>query len=284
MGATNEEKRRRGRQPRGYAEKLLARTQYAMVKSRSGLSDSKLDVEYARGKYGEKLSPAERAHVFEDAKNRGKPFLPDVIKRLSYDPRMNGISAISESPFWGLLDKPPTNRATAQRLVERCLKRLNLLRLPLTLEEKWLASAKAAETIRSSDAEEVAREQLERLVRDHPKSLDVIALIGALYREACLSFEPQLASYLGTRFWVLMQDFVAQEGLESLDGDLDMFAIYRIIYDRTETDAQRAMNPFGAERLPGSPIGLLLANDDPTVKELLSSIEYAQTTSGLGSD
>ncbi len=276
MGVSNDEKRNRGRPPRGYAEKLLARTQYAIVKSRSGLSDSKLDVEYARGKYGKKQSSADRAHVFEDAKNRGKPFPSDVIKRLSYDPRMNGIKAISESHFWGLLEKPPTNRATAQRLVEKCLKRLNLVRLPLGLEERWLSNMWRARSLESAaekltDEQDVAREQLERLIRVHPKSLDVIALLGALYREACLTFEPQSASYLGTRFWILIQDFLAQPGFESLDGDLDMFAIYRIIYDRTEADSRAGMNPFGLERLPGSPIGLLLSADDPEVEALLRS-------------
>lgn len=277
MGVSNDEKRNRGRPSRSYAEMLLARTQYAMVKSRSGLSDSKLDVEYARGKYGKKLSSADRTHVFEDAKNRGKPFPRDVINRLSYDPRMIGVKAVSESPFWALLEKPPTSRPAAQRLVEECLTRLNLVRLPLALEEKWLASAKGTEAIRSSDAEEVAREQLEKLIRNHPKNLDVIALLGALYREACLNFEPQLASYLGTRFWMLMQDFMVQDGFESLDGDLDMFAIYRIIYDRTEAGSQTAMNPFGPERLPGSSVGLLLAADAPEVEVLLRSHERSIT-------
>lgn len=276
MGVSNDEKRNRGRPPRGYAEKLLARTQYAMVKGRSGLSDSKLDVEYARGKYGKKLSSADRAHVFEDAKNRGKPFPGDVIKRLSHDPRMSGIKDISESPFWRLLENPPMSRGVAQRLVEQCLKRLNLVRLPLALEERWLSNMWRAQSLNSGkeqlpDERDVARERLEKLIHDHPKSLDVIALLGALYREACLSFEPESAGYLGMRFWMLMQDFLAQPGFESLDGDLDMFAIFRIIYDRAEADSRAGMNPFGLERLPGSPIGLLLSADDPEVEALLRS-------------
>jgi hypothetical protein len=174
------------------------------------------------------------------------------------------------------------SRPVAQKLVEKCLKRLNLVRLPLALEERWLSNMWAAKSLDAAkehlpDEQDVARDILEKLIHDHPGNLDVIALLGALYREACLSFEPQSASYLGTRFWMLMQDFLAQPGFESLDGDLDMFAIYRVIYDRTESDSRSGMTPFDLERLPGSPIGLLLAAEDPEVKELLRSVERTAT-------
>ncbi len=268
MSADDDEKRRPGKRPRGYAQKLLARTQYAMVKARSPLNDAQLDVQYALGEYGVRRSSTDRKQVFEHARMRGKPLPEDVVRELSKDPTMEGIQEISHSPFWILLEKPPTSRLAARNMVERCLKQLNLMRLPLALEKLWLFNMRRAGSDLSLDVEEVGCNQLEKLIRDNPYSLDVLALVGALFREACLNFDLQTANYLGRRFWTLMQDFVSQSGFESLDGDLDKFVIARIIYDRPETDAQSEFNPFGPERLPGNPIGLLFPADDPEAKAL----------------
>ncbi len=271
MSTDNEEKRGPGKQPRGYAQKLLARTQYVMVKARSPLNDAKLDVQYALGEYGVRLSSADRRQVFEHARKRGKPLPEDVVRELSKDSNMKGIQEISHSPFWALLEKPPTSRLAARRMVERCLKQLNLMRLPLALEKLWLFNMRRAGSALSLDVEEVGGDQLEKLIRGNPNSLNVLALVGSLFREACLNFDLQTANYLGRRFWALMQDFVSQPGFESLDGDFDSFAISRVIYDRTETDAQSEFDPFGQERLPGNPIGLLFPADDPAVMELQHS-------------
>ncbi len=271
--STDDEKRGPGKQPRGYAQKLLARTQYVMVKARSPLNDAKLDVQYALGEYGVRLSSADRRQVFEHARMRGKPLPEDVVRALSKDPNMEGIQEISHSPFWVLLEKPPTSRLAARKMVERCLKQLNLMRLPLALEKLWLFNMRRAGSALSLDVEEVGCEQLEKLIRDNPNSLNLLALVGALFREACLNFDLQTANYLGRRFLTLMQDFVSQPGFESLDGDLDSFAISCIIYDRTEADAQSEFNPFGPERLPGNPIGLLFPADDPEAKALLHSLK-----------
>jgi len=241
---------------------------------RHGWSVSELDIEYARNPDGSKRSTADRRHVFEHAKSRGKPLPEDVIERLESDPDMRGIRAMSDSTFWSLLKKPPSTLKAAQLFVDRCLKKLRLVRLPVGLEEEWLsrkwrAAKQLDANVQWREGDELVRDRIEQLAQQYSNNLDLTALLGALYREACLSFEPEAASYLGIRFWMLLEDFLAQPEFTSIDGDLLDFAVSRIIYDRDEAGAQRGFRLFDRERLPGSAIGLLLPEDDPDVKQLL---------------
>lgn len=272
--STDDLKRKRGHPPRAYAEKLRAKTVCEMAIARSGgRSVSWLDVEFARGADGKKRKPEDRRQVFEHAKNRGKPLPTDVINRLEEDPAMRGIKHVEESIFFPLLLNPPRTRRAVQQMVDKCLDKLKLVRLSPGLEEiwisrKWRAGKEADENIQWRDEGEIARERIEILAKENPKNLDLIALLGALYREACLTFEPEAATYLGIRFWMLLEDFLARPEFDAVSRELQDYAVNRIIFDRDDTEAQHGFRLFSKDRLPGSAIGLLLPTDDPDLLEV----------------
>lgn len=201
----------------------------------------------------------------------------DVVKRLAEVPGLALIKHLAASMFWPLLVKPPETRAAATRMVKCCLKRLNLVRLSVDQEEVWLArkwqqvlaADKKAEWL---EEDSHVRRRIENLLAQHPQNLDFVALLGALYREACLSFEPDAACYLGMRYWMLLEDFFSGPLFDAISGELCDYAVNRIIYDRDDGAARKPFCAHGSDRMPGKAVGLLLSADDPDTLELLGRI------------
>ncbi|WP_234086892.1 hypothetical protein [Azonexus sp. R2A61] len=198
----------------------------------------------------------------------------DVVKRLAEVPELALIKHLAASLFWPLLVNPPETRAAATRMVRRCLDRLNLVRLSVNQEEAWLARQwqqvlAADKKAEWQDEDSLIRRRIENLVAQHPQNLDFVALLGALYREACLSFEPDAACYLGMRFWMLLEDFLSGPLFAGISAELCDFSVNRIIYDRDDGEARKPFSTHNADRIPGKAIGLLLSADDPDALELL---------------
>lgn len=271
----NEYSRRLGRPPIPYAAKYLGKTEYAFVKAFFGKrSITSLDIEFARRQAGAKCTSADRTHVFEHARDRGTRLSMDVVNRLAGVPGLSLIKHLATSLFWPLLENPPETRGAATRMVKRCLKRLNLVRLSVDQEEAWLAKKRQQALVAEKKAEwenedRLVRRRIENLVAQHPQNLDMVALLGALYREACLSFEPDAASYLGMRFWMLLEDFFSAQLFDAISAELCDFAVNRIIYDRNDGEARKPFSPHSSDRMPGKAVGLLLSADDPNVLDLL---------------
>lgn len=273
----NAGKRRRGHPGRSYAARLLGRVEFAFVVASLGKrSVSSIDKEFARKQGGAKCSSADRTYVFEHARDRGTPLPMDIIKRLADVPDLALIKHFAPSTFWPLLINPPATRTAATRMIERCLERLNLVRLPVSLEEAWL-SRKRAQTIATEketdwqDEGRLVRRHIENLAAEHPQNLDMVALLGALYREACLAFEPDAACYLAMRFWMLLEDFFGGPQFDAISAELCDFAVNRVIYDRDETEAKKPFSASGPDRMPGKAVGLLISANDPDVLDLLAS-------------
>lgn len=285
---TNESSRRRGKPPTPYAAKWLGWTEYAFVIAVVGKrSITGLDVEFARMSDGSRCTSAERTHVFEHARDRGAPLPIDVIERLAEVPGLALIKHIAASSFWPLLVTPPATRTAAQRMVGRCLERLNLVRLSVEQEEAWLArkwqQAIAADTRKEwQDEDKLVRSQIENLAAEYQQNLDLVALLGALYREACLGFEPDAACYLGMRFWMLLEDFFSCTQFDAISGDLSDFAVNRIIYDRDEAEARKPFSTLGPDRMPGKAVGLLLSANDPDVLEFLGRTDRCSGNATVG--
>lgn len=266
---------RRGKPPTPHGKKWLGWTEFALVIAVFGKrSITSLDVEFARRQGGAKCTSADRTHVFEHARDRGTPLPMDVVKRLAEVPELALIKHLAASLFWPLLVNPPETRAAATRMVRRCLDRLNLVRLSVNQEEAWLARQwqqvlAADKKAEWQDEDSLIRRRIENLVAQHPQNLDFVALLGALYREACLSFEPDAACYLGMRFWMLLEDFLSGPLFAGISAELCDFSVNRIIYDRDDGEARKPFSTHNADRIPGKAIGLLLSADDPDALELL---------------
>lgn len=271
----NAGRRKRGNPGRPYAARLLGRVEFEFVFASLGKPKvARIDVEFSRKSDGSRCTSADRTYVFEHARDRGTPLPIDLIKRLGEVPKLALIKHFAPSTFWPLLINPPVTRTAATRMVERCLERLNLVRLPVGLEEAWL-SRKRAQTVAAEkmaewqDEDRLVRQRIENFAAAHPQNLDLVALLGALYREACLTFEADAACYLGMRFWILLEDFFCGPQFDAISAELCEFAVNRIIYDRDETQARKPFSAFGTDRLPGKAVGLLLSANDLDVLDLL---------------
>lgn len=270
---------KRGNPGRSYAENLLGRVEFAFVFGVLGPCPvAHLDIEYARNPDGSKRSSADRIHVFEHARDRGKPLPSDVTNRMAEEPELALVRHIAKSLFWPLLVDPPQTRTAATKMVTQCLNRLNLIRLPVGLEETWLSMQRGGKAAEKEWQEEevLVRSTIEDLINENPHNLDVVALLGALYREACLTFELEAASYCGTRFWMQLEDFFGTQEFDVISAELCDFSVSRIIYDRDEGEARRPFSEFGSDRMPGKGIGLLLRGDDRDALELLGSMSSTE--------
>lgn len=242
-----------GPKKRPRARKMLARFEYEWVRSRSALNETQLDIEYAREKDGSRLGVGDIRCVFRHARVRGKPFSQDVLLRLDSDPLMVGIGACARSVFWELLENPPVTRVQASKLVRKALKCLCPGRFVASETESCgLLDAYKSESDHSEGWEEidVTRKCVKQLIAENQHSLDLIALFGCLSREAWFSFQPNEANYFGIQFWILLQDFLSQRGMENLEGVLDDYAVDRVVYWRDEVKCGTAWLPFGDEKLP----------------------------------
>lgn len=94
-----------------------------------------------------------------------------------------------------------------------------------------------------------------RLVR-----IEVLALLGWLFKELQLTFELESAERIGHWFWVLLEEFLSHPAFESIEEDFDFkqYCVNRILYGRSDLDALKSFSLSESLRLPGKPIGKLL--------------------------
>ena len=67
-----------------------------------------------------------------------------------------------------------------------------------------------------------------------PRDLNLLALFGGLYREACLSFNPENAETLGLLFRLSLEQFCSEPWLASHGAYLEDLAKNRILYGKSE--------------------------------------------------
>lgn len=249
---------KRGPKRKSRARRMLALFEHAWVISRSSLNETQLDIEYDRADDGSKRSVGEIRSVFRFARVRGKPFPESVLSRLEADPVMSGLALHVGSVFWELLENPPVTRGQARSMVNKLLARLNVARAVAGAgggNTDHRASSGTSARCDMAGPLERARGTVDGLIAMNPASLDLIALLGALSREAWFCFQADEAAFYGTKFWILLQDLLAQPGIERLDGVLDEYAVDRIVYWRDESKCGDAWLPDGDETLPDSCFG-----------------------------
>ncbi len=232
---------------------MLALFEHVWVMSRTSLNETQLDIEYDRLEDGSKRSVGEIRSVFRFARIRGQVFPDDVLRRVEADPAMSGLARHVSSVFWALLESPPVSRGQARSLVDKSLGRL-VSRRPIggldPGENHVGSSSRSSDFFDTVNCRQETIGMVKQLIATHPNSLDLIALLGALSREALFCFRADEAEYFGTQFWILLQDFLSQPGMEKLEGALDEYAVDRVVFWRDESKCGDAWLPDGEEILP----------------------------------
>ena len=266
---------RRGRHHLNETFRWQARLEAAYFKSRWRHGASAADTKFALGWGGMRTGAYSRRKAFEGLFNEETRLPRDVVDCLARDPEFAAMADISISPFFKVVAAPIATIDEAMGYVEICLSYLRLTRMSVGVEEEWI-SAHPEQYQSTSDEDRpvevsFAWQSLTPLLGQRPVKLATLALLGALYREAYLTFELETAQKLGTWFWVLLEEYLSNPRFDGLqDGFLD-FAVGRVLYGKEAGDASRAMNPYALPRLPGRPIGILLPANDPELELFIKS-------------
>lgn len=201
-----------GRNPNSEIERLKPKYWYWYIKSRTDLSDAKLDVLFAEDESGRKYSSADRPRIFESIRKNGttpsngshrlRKF--NLIDKVDNHPSFTGSKNIFTSPFWDLLQSSPINLDKNNEILNTLFKRLNLTRFDFGHKYFWdFMDVPIDQNNRQgitphfiSDYEHIFTKTISNI----PDSLDLLALISALYRESCLSFQLENAIVLSGFF------------------------------------------------------------------------------------
>jgi hypothetical protein len=232
---------------------MLALFEHVWVLSRTPLNETQLDIEYDRLEDGSNRSVGEIRSTFRYARSRGQVFPDEVLRRLEADPVMSGLAKHVSSVFWELLENPPVTRGPARVLVDKSLGGLGGRRTIGGQDSEKIhvgSSPGGSNFIDMENCRQGTNGMVKQLIETHPNSLDLIALLGALSREAWFCFQAEEAEYFGTQFWILLQDFLSQPGMERLEGVLDEYAVDRVVYWRDESKCGDAWLLDGKETMP----------------------------------
>lgn len=230
-----------GRPRRSEIDKLRARIWYWTVKSRGNWKDSKLDEQFGSID-GPRLGP-NRTRVFGQIKKNG--VLPrtgqnkspnfSVVYRVDNHPNFNGTSMVIDSPFWELLENPPSSLEEANQLVQKLLDLHNLTRFSGRSQIEWMM-LNASELFNRErnglykHGVEPYEASLQDACKDIPTNLNSAALFGALYLESCLSFNIDNAKTLGIYFRIAIEEFCSYDWLGGEAWLLQDIAINRILF------------------------------------------------------
>lgn len=229
----------RGRPPLDEADQLRAKVWYSAVKARGNWSDYKLDVEFAREEDEERRCGADRRRAFEEVRRTGS--VPtqgahpkrsfDLVRNVDAHPEFSGTAKYFHSPFWDLLKGRTMALPEAHAFVAKCLATSNVYRLSnelhfvqrcLPVNGRLLVPAEMPDHL-------VYAAALDNLIKQTPVDLDLLALIGGLFREAFLVCALEIASVLKGRLNNLLEEFCAQTWLVDTE-NLNLLAERRILF------------------------------------------------------
>ncbi len=260
-----------GRKPKNTLDRLIPKVWYWAVFSRVRWTNSRFDVEFVPAMDGRKHDSETRVRAFERIKKNGvfpeskdRESVPvdqrkprqryfDLILAVDAHPEFRGTAKVIHSPFWKLLKAVPGDLKSAISLVDESLRLLILRRL--MDEDALLLLAGLARDVpintRSGLREDYVSDfevMLQRATRDLLVDLDLLALFGAMYREACLSFRPAEAEVLGHYFDISLMKLCEQDWIKPVGGDVEDIARQRVLYgvgDYLPESALRVQSALG---------------------------------------
>jgi hypothetical protein len=191
----------RGRPARDMADKYQAWHWYAFVKRACRWSDYRLDMEFGQREGAGDIDGQHRLRAFEQLRQYGRTTdkhrrntaeIYDLVARVGQNPRFKGACELYHSPFWSLLRAEDVTIKNTYDLVNECLALLGLKR---EIKGWQYASVQHYET------------SILGILEFEPPSLNLMALLGALYREAYLAGSGDVATFLSGYFSKMITDY-----------------------------------------------------------------------------
>lgn len=268
-----------GRPRRSKIVVLQSKLWYLDVRRRCDWSDYRLDLQFGQEEGPGKVKGEARTRVFGALWKRGS--LPsrgdhrrrqfDLVARVDSHHLFRGTKATIDSLFWELLCQQPRDVFEMRRFVERCCERLGLRTLTGTdaFIWSWLTSQTPPEGSLKSTGAGAYEQTLQRATKDLEPSLDLIALYGVLYREACLSFALESAEIAAVYFKLTLAEYFDMPWTNPIGAEIKDIAINRIIHgiaDYLPTTSDKDVREQHS-RLARAP-SVVVSTSDPLLSEL----------------
>ncbi|NHQ87307.1 hypothetical protein HA050_14415 [Iodobacter sp. HSC-16F04] len=249
----------RGRPCATPVERLRARFWYYSVKARTSLSDYQLDLFFLEKLGRRPEDPQKRTRIFETIRLNGT--LPsngkhpkrdfDLIKLVDEEDAFAGTAEIFHSPYWQLLTRDDADIAVYNQIAQKMLKRLGLTRLDSDGEFGFHCQAytdvkKSGLTISVDETNSpfaLYEKILNTVIKESPTSLDQLAALGALFREAYLACALEIALIIKHLYCDLLDEYVQQKWLMPIANPLQELGEGYLIFPHSYNYMYKATVP-----------------------------------------
>ncbi len=233
-------KRQRGRKFLDRTERLRVAVWYWALRGR-GFLDYQLDLIFDGQDPSATARGVNRGRIFETI--RGRYSLPGdsqarksaFVKRVDAHPALRGTARIYFSEFWNLMMFWELPHQEARRLLNTCLRRHGLRRLTYWSSEEYRKAFKRAAGPKEKEefrANDFARKVLRQALAGCTVDLDLLALVGALYKEAYLAQDLHLALIYHDEYFRLMDVLATPTWFEPIVGDFRLLATRAMLRGR----------------------------------------------------
>ena len=270
--------RQRGRKFLDRAERLRVAVWYWTLRGR-GFSDYQLDLMFDGQDPSAMARGVNRTRIFETIRNRyslpgrSRAEKSAFVRRVDAHPDLRGTAKIYFSEFWSLMTFWELPHQEARRLLNTCLRRHGLRRLTYWSSEEYRNAFKRATGPKEKEefrAKDFAKKVLHQALVRCPVDLNLLALVGALYKEAYLVQDLDLALDYRHEYFRLIVEFAEQPWIDPIADDFRLLATRAMLRGRVfDFDGADITKDPSGERLRR----LIVRKDDPLAKYAEASIK-----------
>lgn len=229
----------KGRPTKDSVERLKVKVWYLAVKARKPWSDYRLDQEFASEDDKNERKGADRLRIFETIRRRNvspsagehpkRRF--DLVTRVDSHPDFKGTAGIYFSPFWLLLQGNFISLPKVLEFTKEQLKRCGIHRPSSALNFINASGMRVyKDEFQKIDNAKMYEVSLRTAISELPLDLDLIALLGGLFREAFLVCELDTAVVLKKLFLEVIDEFCSQPWLSKVEFELLDVAERKILH------------------------------------------------------
>lgn len=225
---------RRGRPETDAAERLRVAVWYQALRAR-GWSDYRLDLTFGDKDASVRSRGMDRKRVFETIRKERTAPPQNLIARVDRHSEFRGTAQIFHSIFWKLAASRSLSLLEAHKLVNECFKQFRVRRLSTTSDRlyRWLVESYGCREYPTNlevKSEHITSTNMEQLLARREVDLDLLALLGSLFREAYLAGALDVAIMYRNEYVRRLEEFCAQPWLGRVGNELLLLAEQRVLY------------------------------------------------------
>lgn len=268
---STQDKKQVGRPKESPVTKLQVKLWYHAVKEQSGMSDYRLDMLFGQSEGPIDEGGAGRNRVFGLFKkgvfpSRGNHWRRDfdIVDRVNL--KFPGTSNIIDSPLWELLNDTARNHQNINKIAEKCLTKLGLIKISGEVADEW--SCFAAEELDGTDKPSLTPQgaskyemSLHLAIKNASDEFTNLALFGSLYIDSYLSFDFEKTDILANFFKCTVAQICDEGWMGPLEWYFRDIVTQRILYFKYEYLPPENLN-YDLNKLPINNQDFIVSKDD----------------------